>query len=422
MREKFIDEVNKDGIKELIKILCHILNNYSNESMEISNVDDTFLMAKRHNVSLLVYKYLAFYHKELISRLSIDITKELMSNELRILLTKNTICKISQTLTNKNINHVVLKGFSVSQYYPYTNSREQKDMDIYVIPDEFERAATALVDLGFERIRRRYHDIFFNKSGLMVELHHQLVDYEYIDLPLSLDQILFESKTNLKINEVDIPILNRNMNYIHNFVHLLVHVSYFGASIKNVFDLVLIYRSLDRYEIQLIEKTLGEFNLLSAHYSLLGLFELIFSIKQEDDIIKAKVEQNIQNAELLYETIISSRADGIVDNIEKIGRYEYIKFKKSSWLKKLQHYLIPDENTLSDRYSYAKKSKLLLPVAWIHRFIHSLLRSDLSISQKLTYYSNLKRRIKRREAMETTFRLKPNVVNSDIDEDEIDIV
>ena len=50
---------------------------------------------------------------------------------------------------------------------------------------------------------------------------------------------------------------------------------------------------------------------------------------------------------------------------------------------------------LGDRYSYAKKNKILLPIAWIHRIVIWIFDRNSSILEKFKMYVNARSILKR---------------------------
>lgn len=48
--------------------------------------------------------------------------------------------------------------------------------------------------------------------------------------------------------------------------------------------------------------------------------------------------------------------------------------------------VFPRSDKLDVRFAYAKKYRMLLPLAWIHRFIYTIVRRDIDISEKIAIF------------------------------------
>ena len=59
--------------------------------------------------------------------------------------------------------------------------------------------------------------------------------------------------------------------------------------------------------------------------------------------------------------------------------------KNKSPFKKYMNFLFPKVETMSDTYNYAKKHKVLHPVAWGHHLVRGVCNKDYSLKEKIKF-------------------------------------
>ena len=111
-------------------------------------------------------------------------------------------------------------------------------------------------------------------------------------------------------------------------------------------------------------------------------------IPKELDV--SKIDNKIYIASLINE-IFESGVHGKKDMTSKFGNQVAFNFEdkdKNATVgacKRFFRFLFPPVSKMSHKYSYAKKIKILAPIAWIHHLICGVFSSHYSLRDKLTF-------------------------------------
>jgi len=202
-----------------------------------------FKLAVWHNLLPWFFpfaKALSIGSKELRSKMVKQLLKDGINNQLQTL----ELVKISSLLSQKKIQHVILKGATIQNrfYSGFVDSRSSDDIDILIKGDELTLATQVLGSVGYKSkelvniskltsfIEKyeswyRWRDIGFQKESLAndsVDLHWRLADP--FTIPVETEELLTQA-SSLIINDEVIP----SLSFAALFVHVCVHgyIDYF---------------------------------------------------------------------------------------------------------------------------------------------------------------------------------------------------
>lgn len=143
---------------------------------------------------------------------------------------------IEQLLTRfekEKIKCLPLKGIILRDLYPAPVMRSMTDLDILVDSDKLEETRSIMKDLGFEIHRYdTHHDIYHMKPKINVELHKMLIVGEMEDY----FQIGFE-RAHLREGSEYIYEMSLEDFYIHMLGHMAYHFAHGGVGIRLVLDI-----------------------------------------------------------------------------------------------------------------------------------------------------------------------------------------
>jgi hypothetical protein len=148
--------------------------------------------------------------------------KNLEDNRLRFQRVKNTYAEAVDALQLAQIEHVVIKGFTLSpDFVPSINLRQQSDLDLYCMPKDIARAQAALMAIGYVPDGRMNYKFADHAPTLL-----RLGDWQWRDnafdpdMPLSIElhYCLWNSKVSLlQIEELDRFFDRREIREIDGF-------------------------------------------------------------------------------------------------------------------------------------------------------------------------------------------------------------
>lgn len=141
---------------------------------------------------------------------------------------------IQETFRERDIAAILLKGPVLAEsLYPAPALRPFEDLDLLIRRENIDRAVSILGKLGFysaesereERfLKSGFHRKFraADKSGVVVELHWELLPPDFKALPVS---ALWEDSLALPLSGIDIRALSPADEFIYSSVHLAKHIA-----------------------------------------------------------------------------------------------------------------------------------------------------------------------------------------------------
>lgn len=320
-----------------------------------------------------------------------------VKDRLRSLLVAETVKRenaihLLRALEDAGIVPVVLKGYSLSPLYPEPAMRQSVDLDLYVGPENEQKAQAILQDCGVQ-VQKRAEDAqesvcFYAPVG-HIELHAWLMgknDREawMQDNPSGITRP-FE-KQPLE-NGFIIHTLGDDDNMFFLTLHYIKHFVKYGASLRNILDVALFYAYYIRHhdaapfrkKIESIQfdKLFAATLDICTHYC--GFPEEMFRCQpMEDHSLTDQVLTDIESGGWM----------GVKETKERVEAkriYEKVLYNKKHsnknlaflWHKRkvllgLFKSIFCSRKHLEKHYPYVHKSKLLLPVAYLHRLFDGI--------------------------------------------------
>lgn len=133
------------------------------------------------------------------------------------------------------INIMVMKGLSLTPYYPSPECREFGDMDIYTY-SKHEEANKVFIDMGVSIEYDDKHDMF-TFGSVYVEHHKMFINNNSKQARLLNKYLEKEGAIqNCSIHELGFLKPNANFNAVFLLRHMIEHFAYEGLTIKNILD------------------------------------------------------------------------------------------------------------------------------------------------------------------------------------------
>ena len=324
--------------------------------------NEIFKLAQIHSVQALIYMAVNQLDK-----------KPLIYNELKEQFLKSVnISALQETgmehiinkLTSENIDHMLMKGYVLRNYYPDKEARTFGDIDFLINEYDRDKSHKALLDIGFKYDEEDYNKYVwtYNKGVLHIEVHTDIIyeklfnDFDYIGY--------FREKVNKKIliknNTYE---LRKEDHFIYVLVHLAKHFYNAGVGIRMILDIVTF--------LQKYGKTMDfdYINMELSHIQLKNFANIIFFICKKyfsSDIECIPIEQDDLDKVMKY--ILNHGIFGF-DYKDVLG----IQFQKDGdkgfklFIKKA----FPDLATMRKLYPWFKDGeKYMLPYAWLRRMLY----------------------------------------------------
>lgn len=384
---------------QLIELLSSAMHETKMEIDSVKKVKWKSIIkeSEAHNVKGLVYsainksEYLKYIKKESLEQWKRD---TLFTGVYQIQHIRE-ISKVLKVFNKENIPVLVLKGLVVREFYPKPELRTMGDADVLVKKEDLSRIKKLLKDLGYSELRdlenHGAHIVFVHNNHFPIEVHWVLTNKDYFRGEPVFENQIWENAIKVKVGESDALSLSFEDLAVHLCIHMAVHSVASGFGIRQLCDLVLLVEKkghlIDWSSFQNKVKECGIEKFTISLFLICGqLFKM--AIPQELNDIKLVEEQLLK---LLINDIFSSGVHGArstsgmfgtslahsspnLDSLDSVGT-----------VKRFIMLLFPPNNKLSDRYSYAKKNTILLPIAWIHHFGRGIFNKEYSFLNKIKF-------------------------------------
>lgn len=388
-----------------------------------ADADVDFLKLKQKAIEHGTWEVLFENYKDLFLKKHTDETAvKCMEKETQMVLErivrdirkKEVLKSILSECKENGIVCILLKGFFFAQLYAEPDFRISGDIDLYIDEKCEEKVVGILSQHGFncaKRLKTEYHRECMSKTIGLIELHVSLYDSYCKDIWFknTSDSI---AEPLLEIEATDgykYTVLGYTDNCIFSVLHFIKHFIGGGVGIRQLMDIMLfVEKYKDRIDIKKYTDLMHDMHYdalmdamshISVKYLGFKKENLIFcqktsaAVKYTDEILNiiedgglfGKHSDELNGfSEIYTEMCLRKNGDNysnlIIRNIRKNGFFNSIFVNRKQ---------------LSDKYSYAQKNILLLPIAWIHRLLNGIfnmrrIKTDPLNNKKIDILKNLK--------------------------------
>ena len=338
-------------------------------------------LAKDHSIESLVYISIAKVYKDLgIEFEAMDeLLKNTINNNLYQISLINMIRKVVTKLKEEGIKPILLKGAFLRNYYSLSEARTMGDGDILVKREEYDRAIEVIKDLGFQEIcTAGIHGTYIKGDRYIVEIHWELVNNECFKKENTFENYLWDNIIDKDFNGEEVYSLGYTDFFSFLCVHTAMHKIYHGFGVRFLSDIVLFYeKEKENIDIERFKDNMEVLGLTKYTKVLFLICYTLLGAKEIQDIYNYEAEDEDRIDEFI-QFILDGEVHGKAEGRDFLAREKHMA-------------LFARQEDLKDRYSYAKRYKILLPIAWIHRIINGITNRDFSLKDKLQYYTKIKK-------------------------------
>ena len=266
------------------------------------------------------------------------------------------------TLFNYNdISHIYFKGSVLSNLYDDSSVRTRGDIDLYVNPNDLDKAKTLLIENGFIlEPNDCMHHLGFKKNDIEVEVHFNMFD-SAVD------------KTWLKMFSNPFDLSNKVDNCKYEFTptyHLIYCIMHFadhlrqGAGLRYLLDFIYMYKKTN-IDFDLLHNSLKECNLIRLYSNIINAIRQIFDLDFDKSIKKEDVAFFID-----YMKLYGIHGNSHNETTMNASRHKH-KFRYA-----LSRIFITDKNYRLMRFPHMGKHWYLYPICllchWFYLITHKI--------------------------------------------------
>ena len=272
-------------------------------------------------------------------------------------------CKMLQ---DAEIEHILLKGVIVRNYYPVPELRTFGDVDLVIHPDDRERSHQLMLDAGFQS-KVDWGPVYSYYRGLEIyEIHTDIME---VEVSGKADyQGYFSGMWQYTMPRSGYTLeFKPEYHFLYMLTHIAKHVSDTGAGVRMYLDIgAFILHFGDQVNWAWVEEELKGLKLWDFARVVFTAAECWFGVicplKYE------KISHDVMEEFLVFTleagTFGHFQRERVMSKLKKTGNDS----SSSRW-KLLFARMFPSAKTIEARYTYLQKMPWLLPVAWVHRLI-----------------------------------------------------
>ena len=383
--------------KQFIDLLSNSIRNEVCKK-KYDNVDWNELMnlSRKHKIEGLIYS--ALNKSRLLENIDEDKVKDLKKEVFFTGVTQisnmSKLEKVFNEFSKENVPVIVLKGLVVREYYPQPEQRSMSDADIFVKAKDLNKSKKILRALGYTEVdAEASHHIKDIKSGYpMSEVHWHVMKRAGFSDELDLfEDDIWDRTIEVNVKGAKVLSLGYEDLALHLCMHMAAHLAASGFGVRQIADLVLLVEKKGH----LIDWTLfinkaEEFGFKKFIIIMFKICNILFSM----DIPKEMAVYKIDDEEM-FESLISTIFDGgvygkkdMASNFANQVAFNYKGKDSNATIGAIRRYfrfIFPSIETMSDKYSYARKIRILTPIAWIHHLFSGIFRKEYNFTDKIRF-------------------------------------
>lgn len=359
--------------------------------------DEVIDLADKHKVEGIIY--LALRKSKLISNIG--------EEKISLLKQKAAITGITQsrhisglsTVLNKinerNIPVIVLKGLVVREFYPQPDQRSMNDADILVHEGDVEKVKQLLIDMGYvylEDHKASHHIALVHHKYPFIELHWNLFKRDGFSNELEhYERLIWRRAIKVNVGEAEVLSLSYEDLALHLCMHMAAHLVATGFGVRQLCDFVLLV------EHKGDEIDWNSFIMKARMYGFEKFGKIIFLLcnklfnMEVPKEINIKVVNNKKYVSALLNEIFEAGVHGKKEMANQFATQVAFNFEEKDSnatlgaINRYFRFIFPKIDDMSDKYSYAKKVKILTPIAWIHHLFAGVFASEYSFKDKVEF-------------------------------------
>lgn len=362
-------------------IFLKILSSYIHQR-DFVPPDDTdwkeiLYLSQIHSVSAIIYMAAGKYIKDM--QLSESLKQDFLFSVNNSILQETEMENIIKKLTENNINHMLMKGYVLRNYYPDKEARTFGDIDFLINEADREKSHKLLIDCGFEYDKDHFiKQVYtYKKRNIILEVHTEII-YQELFLGFDYRGYFMESVKKMILVRKCTYELPKEDHFIYVMVHLAEHFYKSGVGIRMILDIAVF---LNKYgtsmDMDYVNKEFEKIKLTSFVNIIYCLCNKYFDVN-----VKYTEINSIEETIILDYILCHGTFGYISKNLYDIDFYR----KEENRLTVIRKRFFPDYTIMVQRNEWFRNGKkILLPYAWFRRWLEFVFNKNKrkDINQKI---------------------------------------
>ena len=374
--------------KQFIKILDASIHRCSIENICLEKAEWESLIeeAEAHKVSGLIYRGCRTNQipDEVLSKWKKSVIMESFQQSEKV----KKIASILELCNQSKIEVIVLKGIVLRNLYPAADLRTMNDLDILVHEHQLKEVEDLLINQGYYKYTEdgEKHDVYIKSGWPMIEVHWMLSHERTFKGCVEYEKSLWNRVREVEIQGVKTLTLGYNDFLLHLMIHMASHAASRGFGVRFLTDIVLMIEKesekidWDQFKLDLKQCEIERFSAI-----MLKCCEDLFDFKIPEALSDLDYS-NLKYLGQLQVEILESGVHGLREKGAVIAKEMAYDRETSSIFKRFMKFIFPPIHSMSEKYNYAKRNQIFVPVAWIHHLFAGLFNKEYKLVEKLKIF------------------------------------
>lgn len=275
--------------------------------------------------------------------------------------------EFSHTLSDHGIDHIMMKGFVLRNFYPVPELRSYGDIDLVIRKDDRVKCHELMKQMGFT-VEIDWEPIYsYTRENEFYEVHTELLETD-VSEKVNCRAYFRDPWAYVCCAERNRFEFEPEYHFLYLLTHLAKHVVSKGAGIRMYLDVaVFVQHYGDSLNWVRIEEELELLHLRDFANVALHVVQEYFGIPNPMEARPVNPEM----VDFFMEITMEGGIFGIVGQHAGVAslKEESRSHGEFSRVGTIMNRLFPTADTIQNRYTYLQKYPWLLPAAWIHRLV-----------------------------------------------------
>lgn len=273
---------------------------------------------------------------------------------------------LAQALEQAGIDHILMKGYVLRDFYPVPELRTFNDIDVVIRPDSRTLSDELMLSRGYQR-HDDWEPVFSYQQGdLRFEVHTDIMEIDVSDQAdyRSYFQKMWDYARPVSAHSYR---FTPEFHFLYLLTHIAKHVRGSGAGIRMYLDIAAFIR---HYETNLdwewIRNQLVQLKLDTFAGTVMTAVNNWFGVSCP--MAYSSISQSVLDSFTAY-----TMEAGVFGHQNRDPALADLKHSDPNISGNKLHQVLkkafPDAKTIQSRYTYLQEKPWLLPAAWVHRLI-----------------------------------------------------
>lgn len=273
----------------------------------------------------------------------------------------------SQTLSDHGIDHIMMKGFVIRDFYPVPEFRSYGDIDLVIRKDDRVKCHELMKQLGFA-VETDWEPVYsYTRENEFYEIHTELLETD-VSAKVNCREYFHDPWAHVRCAERNRFEFEPEYHFLYLLTHLAKHVVSTGAGIRMYLDVaVFVQHYRNSLNWGRIEEELESLYLRDFANVVLYVVQEYFGIPNP---LEAK-PVNPKTIDLFLEITMDGGVFGMVGQRAGVTSLKEENRSRGEFSRvgTMMNRLFPAADAIQNRYTYLQKYPWLLPAAWVHRLV-----------------------------------------------------